>query len=225
MKSTHSRSYTPVPLNPTDVRCYAADKSGTTSAAGAKGVQGISPNIARQTFRGMGLPFGTLLQARTEVGALQRPRTGRASMLLNINAPVALLLQVQWEAGVYAQKRPPQILQPQPWTLKECQCCAAGEIGGGSAAESKGEQANALQRAAGEATGRDGAQIPDKMQDIGQASGAHSCLALSVLLALHTGYPHPLHLCEILVGPKSCAPIHHVNTDLLYVVFLAGSPK
>ncbi|CAL5222386.1 g4742 [Coccomyxa viridis] len=47
-----------------------------------------------------------------------------------------------------------------------------GEIGGGTAAESKGEQANSLQRAAGEATGRDGAQIPDKMQDIGQASGS-----------------------------------------------------
>lgn len=57
-------------------------------------------------------------------------------------------------------------------------CCAAGEIGGGSAAESKGEQANSLQRAAGEATGRDGAQIPDKMQDIGQASGALTVLLL-----------------------------------------------
>ena len=50
-------------------------------------------------------------------------------------------------------------------------CYAAGDIGGGSATEAKGEQANALQRKAGEANGRDGSQIPDKMQDIGQASG------------------------------------------------------
>jgi len=46
------------------------------------------------------------------------------------------------------------------------------QIGGGSATEAKGEQANALQRKAGEANGRDGSQIPDKMQDIGQASGS-----------------------------------------------------
>jgi hypothetical protein len=45
----------------------------------------------------------------------------------------------------------------------------AGEVGG--AAEAKGEQANDLQRAAGKASGREGAQIPDKMQEIGQASG------------------------------------------------------
>lgn len=44
------------------------------------------------------------------------------------------------------------------------------EVGG--AAQAKGEQANELQRAAGQASGRDGAQIPDKMQDIGQASGS-----------------------------------------------------
>ena len=64
--------------------------------------------------------------------------------------------------------------------LRRLHCCAAGDIGGGSAAESKGEQANSLQRAAGEATGREGAQIPDKMQDIGQASGALRSLCSSV---------------------------------------------
>jgi len=45
-----------------------------------------------------------------------------------------------------------------------------GEIGG--AARAKGEQANQLQRAAGEATGRDGSQIPDKMQQVGDQSGS-----------------------------------------------------
>ena len=41
----------------------------------------------------------------------------------------------------------------------------------GGAAEAKGEQANDLQRAAGEATGREGKQAPDKYQQIGDASG------------------------------------------------------
>ena len=54
----------------------------------------------------------------------------------------------------------------------------AGEVGGGTAAEAKGDQANELQRAAGQASGREGAQIPDKMQDIGQASGEGRLLAL-----------------------------------------------
>lgn len=111
----------------------------------------------------------------------------------------------------------------QAWILRMCLCCTAGEIGGGTAAESKGEQANSLQRAAGEATGRDGAQIPDKMQDIGQASGALSSLALTAFLVI--AYPFPLHCREKLVGPKGFAPIHHVNTDLLCVLCLTGSPK
>ena len=41
----------------------------------------------------------------------------------------------------------------------------------GGAAEAKGEQANELQRAAGEATGREGKQAPDKYQQIGDTSG------------------------------------------------------
>ena len=41
----------------------------------------------------------------------------------------------------------------------------------GGAAEAKGEQANDLQRAAGEATGREGKQAPDKYQQIGDTSG------------------------------------------------------
>ncbi|CAK0787400.1 hypothetical protein CVIRNUC_010620 [Coccomyxa viridis] len=44
------------------------------------------------------------------------------------------------------------------------------EVGG--AAEAKGEQANELQRAAGEATGREGKQAPDKYQQIGDTSGS-----------------------------------------------------
>ena len=63
--------------------------------------------------------------------------------------------------------------------LKAGFSCAAGEIGG--AAQAKGEQANELQRAAGEATGRDGKQIPDKMQQIGDQSGEQ--------------YIHPTHCC------------------------------
>ena len=41
----------------------------------------------------------------------------------------------------------------------------------GGAAEAKGEQGNDLQRAAGEATGREGKQAPDKYQQIGGTSG------------------------------------------------------
>ena len=52
----------------------------------------------------------------------------------------------------------------------------SGEVGG--AAEAKGKQANELQRAAGEATGRDGSQIPDKMQQVGDASGARPLVVL-----------------------------------------------
>ena len=72
---------------------------------------------------------------------------------------------------------------PVPYTCQDlCSCMhawecrsrgrcalAAGEVGG--AAEAKGEQANDLQRAAGEATGREGKQAPDKYQQIGDASG------------------------------------------------------
>ena len=49
----------------------------------------------------------------------------------------------------------------------------AGQVGG--AAEAKGEQANDLQRSAGQATGRDGKQAPDKFQQIGDASGEPLC--------------------------------------------------